>query len=98
MAGLRDREHKKVKPTEQVILSMVGTVNKEEKNTVGRPKALTETKIRKTFALSPSAVEDFQKIAYVQRKSMSEIIDQFIRDYVDENVVMLELYDKIIKP
>ena len=46
----------------------------------GRPKAEREIKKRVSLALYPSSYGDLQKIAYVDRKSVSDIV---ISIYVD---------------
>lgn len=69
---------------------------KKEKNGKGRPKTSGETKKRVTLALYPSAYSDLQKIAYVQRLSISEIVSSLVTSYINENAEKLEEY-KLIK-
>lgn len=63
----------------------------------GRPKADRETKKRVTLAVLPSLYEDMQKIAYVERSSVSEIVTNFFERYVTDNAAKLKEYDTIKK-
>ena len=53
-----------------------------------------ETKKRYNLVLLPSVYEDIQKIAYVERKSVSEIAGQLFADYVAANSEKLDEYKK----
>ena len=61
----------------------------------GRPKAERETKKRVSLAVYPSSYGDLQKIAYVDRKSVSDIVSELIADYVSANAGKLKEYEKI---
>lgn len=61
----------------------------------GRPKADRETKKRVSLALYPSSYGDLQKIAYVDRKSASDIISDLIAEFVAANADKLKEYEKI---
>lgn len=61
----------------------------------GRPKAERETKKRVSLAVYPSAYSDLQKIAYVDRQSVSDIVTELIAQYVAENAGKLKEYSKI---
>lgn len=63
----------------------------------GRPKAERETKKRVSLALYPSSYGDLQKIAYVDRKSVSDIVSELIAEYVAAHANKLKEYDKIKK-
>ena len=63
----------------------------------GRPKAERETKKRVSLALYPSSYGDLQKIAYVDRKSVSDIVSELIAEYVAAHADKLKEYDKITK-
>lgn len=63
----------------------------------GRPKTERETKKRVTLALYPSAYSDLQKIAYVKRQSISEIVSGLVTSYINENTDNLKEYDLIKK-
>lgn len=61
----------------------------------GRPKAERETKKRVSLAVYPSTYSDLQKIAYVDRQSVSDIVTELITQYVAANAGKLKEYDKI---
>lgn len=61
----------------------------------GRPFAERETKVRKSFAIFPSLYEDAQKIAYVKRVSISELIADLLREYVAANQDALSEYKNL---
>lgn len=63
----------------------------------GRPKTAGETKKRVTLALYPSIYGDLQKIAYVKRQSVSEIIAGLVTAYINENTDALDEYERIEK-
>ncbi len=61
----------------------------------GRPKTKRENKKRISLAVYPSDYNDLQKIAYVDRQSVSDIITKLIQKYVETNADKLEEYDRI---
>lgn len=61
----------------------------------GRPPVARETKKVKTLALYQSVYENIQKIAYVERRSMSDIIGELMEAYIKENQDKLKEYDDI---
>lgn len=63
----------------------------------GRPKTMGETKKRVTLALYPSLYGNLQKIAYVKRQSISEIVAELVTSYIDENTDTLDEYEQIKK-
>lgn len=70
---------------------------KKESRGKGRPKTEGETKKRVTLALYPSIYSDLQKIAYVKRQSISEIVSELIASYINENDDNLKEYELIKK-
>lgn len=54
-----------------------------------------ETKKRVSLAVYPSTYSDLQKIAYVDRQSVSDIVSELIARYVEENSNKLKEYKKI---
>ena len=54
-----------------------------------------ETKKRVSLAVYPSTYSDLQKIAYVDRRSVSDIVSDSIASYVEENSNKLKEYEKI---
>lgn len=61
----------------------------------GRPKEARELKKRISLSVQPSLYDDIQKIAYVQRKSVSEIICGLMEQYRNENQKDLEDYENV---
>ncbi len=62
----------------------------------GRPRVTDrETKKRISLAVFPSLYADLQKIAYVNRQSVSDIVTELISQYVKDNAAKLKEYDKI---
>ena len=54
-----------------------------------------ETKKRVSLAVYPSTYSELQKIAYVDRRSVSDIVSDLIASYVEENSNKLKEYEKI---
>ena len=50
----------------------------------GRPKENPELKKRISLSVLPSLYEDIQKIAYMQRKSTSEAVQEMMEEYQNE--------------
>ena len=50
----------------------------------GRPKENRELKKRISLSVLPSLYEDIQKIAYMQRKSTSEAVQEMMEEYQNE--------------
>ena len=64
----------------------------------GRPKEEgRELKKRVSLSILPSLYEDIQKIAYVQRRSVSDLVEEQIRKYREENKDALSEYERIKK-
>ncbi len=91
MKGFMDREEKRTGHgvAASIISAGIPTAPK------GRPKAGRETKKRISLAIMPSLYNDVQKIAFVKRKSVSEIISFCVEQYILENAGALKEYKKI---
>ena len=63
--------------------------------TMAERKKERETKKRVSLAVYPSTYSDLQKIAYVDRRSVSDIVSDLIARYVEENSNKLKEYEKI---
>lgn len=61
----------------------------------GRPKEDRELKKRVSLSVLPSLYEDIQKIAYVQRRSVSEVIEGLLQEYREGHSAELNEYEKI---
>ena len=60
----------------------------------GRPKENRELKKRISLSVLPSLYEDIQKIAYMQRKSTSEAVQEMMEEYRKRNIRKLREYDQ----
>ena len=81
----------------KAIIGMGASETLEKPAAKGRPKSKQETKKRVSLAVYPSSYSNLQKIAYVDRKSVSDIVSEMIADYVVANAEKLKEYEKIIK-
>lgn len=61
----------------------------------GRPKENRELKKRISLSVLPSIYEGIQKIAYVQRRSISDVLENTMKDYINEHRADLIEYEKI---
>ena len=90
-----DREKKRT--TGHGVVSAIAGKSEPPEKTAGRPKAARETKKRISLAILPSLYEDIQKIAFVERKSVSEIVAQCLEQYASNSADRLKEYEKIKK-
>lgn len=58
-------------------------VESKEPRKKGRPKANRETKERKTFTLRPSVYDQASEIAYQEGKSISEVVEELLTEYIN---------------
>lgn len=63
----------------------------------GRPKEDRETKKRISLSVFPSLYGDIQKIAYIQRKSVSELVALIMEEYKRNHEEDLAEYEKLKK-
>lgn len=83
--------------SEQVVKGIIGTGEPGATQGKGRPRVTDrETKKRISLAVFPSLYADLQKIAYVNRQSVSDVVSELIAEYVEANADKLKEYDKII--
>lgn len=61
----------------------------------GRPTENRELKKRISLSVLPSLYEDIQKIAYMQRKSTSEAVQEMMEEYRKRNIRKLREYDQL---
>ena len=94
---LKFEERENLRKKSGVVKSMLET-SVENKPKKGRPvDEGREKKARITYAILPSVHENISKIAYVERRSISELVSSLIEGYVDKNTDKLEEYEKIKK-
>ena len=63
----------------------------------GRPKEDRELRKRVSLSVLPSLYEDIQKIAYVERRSVSELLSDLMLQYRDQQKLALSEYEKVRK-
>lgn len=63
----------------------------------GRPKEDRELKKRVSLSVLPSLYEDIQKIAYVQRRSVSEVMSAMMEEYRGSHAAELAEYEQVKK-
>ena len=78
-----------------MVGSMVDSAPAAASGKKGRPKENRETKKRVSLSVLPSLYEDIQKIAYVQRRSLSDLIGEQLERYRVEHENELKEYEKI---
>lgn len=62
----------------------------------GRPKEERELKKRISLSVLPSVYEGIQKIAYVERKSVSELVEEMMEDYQKRHRDELDEYGRLL--
>lgn len=93
MSKLQDRENKR----KSIIGGMIDASAASEASTGnrGRPKENRELKKRISLSVLPSLYEDIQKIAYVQRKSVSELVAEVMEEYRENHKTQLAEYEEL---
>ena len=94
MSKLEERESRR---RSSVVGSMVDSAPAVASGKKGRPKENRETKKRVSLSVLPSLYEDIQKIAYVQRRSVSDIMNELMEGYRSENVASISEFEVITK-
>lgn len=92
MSKLEERENRR--------RSIVGSIIEEpvaKSSGRGRPKENRELKKRISLSVLPSLYEDIQKIAYVQRRSISEIVGELLEEYRAKHKNGITEYEKLKK-
>lgn len=94
MGKLEDRENRR---RASVVGSIAGVEPELTGVKKGRPKETRETKKRVSLSLLPSIYEDIQKIAYVQRRSASDLVGELLERYREEHSQELAEYETLTK-
>lgn len=93
MGKLQDRENKRKSIIGGMIdapaASVASTGNR------GRPKENRELKKRISLSVLPSLYDDIQKIAYVQRRSVSELLSAMMEEYRGSHAAELAEYEDL---
>lgn len=92
MAKFEDRE---IRRRGSIVGSIVDGAPAAAGSGRGRPKEGREIKKRVSLSVLPSLYEDIQKIAYVQRRSLSDLIGEQLEQYRKEHESELKEYDAI---
>lgn len=91
MSRFSEREENRKKG---VAASMILDESQEEK-TKGRPKENREIKQRISMSIYPSIYENIKKIAYIERRSISELISECLSIYIEKNQEKVDEYNKL---
>lgn len=78
MAKFEDRENRR---RTSVVGSIVDGAPIASGSGRGRPKENREIKKRVSLSVMPSLYEDIQKIAYVQRRSISDVVGDLMEQF-----------------
>lgn len=92
MAKFDDRENRR---RTSVVSSMVESAPVVSGGAKGRPKEDREIKKRVSLSVLPSVYEDIQKIAYVQRRSISDLVGDLMEQFRAGHEEELAEYRKI---
>ena len=92
MSKLEEREAKRKSAVASIVGDVATSQGRREFPTGGR-----ELKKRISLSVRPSLYRDVQKIAYIQRRSVSEVIEKMMEIYRDRHSSLLEEYDKLKK-
>ena len=92
MAKFEDRE---IRRRGSVVGSIVDGAPAAVGNGRGRPKEGREIKKRVSLSVLPSLYEDIQKIAYVQRRSISDVVGDLMEQFRAGHEKELVEYRKI---
>lgn len=97
MSKLSDREDRRKSVVSRMVSepAVVPAPATESTAKRGRPKADRETKKRISLAVLPSLYDDIQKIAYVQRRSISELVAQMMEEYKAAHAAELKEYQEL---
>lgn len=91
--GFGERENRR--KTSSVIGPIAGVGPEIPGTKKGRPKEERETKKRVSLSVLPSLYEDIQKIAYVQRRSVSDVVGDLMERFREEHEKELKEHQKI---
>ena len=94
MGKLEERENRR---RNSVVGSIAGVETEALGVKKGRPKEDRETKKRVSLSVLPSLYEDIQKIAYVQRRSASDLVGELLERYRGKHCQELVEYETLTK-
>ena len=88
MGKLEEREAKR----KSVVAGLAG--GSKKRGGSGKSKPERQCKKRFCLALKPSLYREIQQLAYIQRRSASQIIDELMERYIKENSGVGEKFKK----
>ena len=94
MGKLEERENYR---KASIVGSIAGVGQDAPGGKKGRPKADRETKKRVSLSVLPSLYEDIQKIAYMERRSTSDLVAELLEQYRETHGQELAEYGAIAK-
>ena len=95
MGNLKDRESRRRASVVGSIIEQQPSGETMQRSTSrGRPKELRK---RVSLSVLPSLYEDIQKIAYVERRSVSELLSDLMLQYREQQKSALSEYEKVRK-
>ena len=98
MGNLKDRESRRRASVIGSIIEQQPTEETMQRSAIrGRPKEDRELRKRVSLSVLPSLYEDIQKIAYVERRSVSELHSELMVQYRDQQEAVLSEYEKVRK-
>ena len=98
MGNLKDRESRRRASVVGSIIEQQPTEEPKQRSTGrGRPKEDRELRKRVSLSVLTSLYEDIQKIAYVERRSVSELLSDLMLQYRDQQKSALSEYEKVRK-
>lgn len=95
MSKLEERENRR--KSASIVGSIIGEPAAAAANSVGRGRPKEDRELKKRISLSvfPSVYEDIQKIAYVQRRSVSELLSAMMEEYRGSHTAELAEYEDL---
>ena len=97
MGNLKERESRRRASVVGSIIEQPAEETKQRSAGRGRPKEDRELRKRVSLSVLPSLYEDIQKIAYVERRSVSELLSDLMLQYRDQQKSELSEYEKVRK-
>ena len=98
MGNLKEREsRRRASVVGSIIEQQPEEETKQRSASRGRPKEDRELRKRVSLSVLPSLYEDIQKIAYVERRSVSELLSELMVQYRDQQEAVLSEYEKVRK-
>lgn len=88
MSKLEEREAKR----KSAVAGLIDGYGK--RNQIAKIPQDGERKKRFCLALKPSLYKEIQQLAYIQRRSASQIIDELMEKYLHENLEVIEEFKK----